>query len=257
MIKFFRKIRYKLLSENKTAKYFKYAIGEIFLVVIGILIALFLNNLNQKNTIHKQQENYLRLIKQEMISNINSLAVEKGELSGVLKGTWKILNICNSNALIENLSEEDLSKTMALTIRSDIFIQYENGALNQIIFSGGLKDIENDSIRGILASWEGKTKSVRLQEEQVNDIIEKIKNLLSKYGDTRSLIDEVGYSEILELDETNIKGSNKNLLKLKEFENVFFELILSGKALQQISYTNFENEMQSLIDLINQELSEK
>ena len=40
MIKFFRKIRQNLLSENKTGKYFKYAIGEIVLVVIGILIAL-------------------------------------------------------------------------------------------------------------------------------------------------------------------------------------------------------------------------
>ena len=43
MIKFFRKIRQNLLMENKTGKYFKYAIGEIILVVIGILIALQLN----------------------------------------------------------------------------------------------------------------------------------------------------------------------------------------------------------------------
>jgi hypothetical protein len=46
MIKFFRKIRQNLLDENKTGKYFKYAIGEIALVVIGILIALSLNNWN-------------------------------------------------------------------------------------------------------------------------------------------------------------------------------------------------------------------
>ena len=39
MIKFFRQIRFRLMSENKTSKYFKYAIGEIILVVIGILIA--------------------------------------------------------------------------------------------------------------------------------------------------------------------------------------------------------------------------
>ncbi|TYA54313.1 DUF6090 family protein [Formosa maritima] len=47
MIKFFRKIRQNLLMENKTAKYFKYAIGEIILVVVGILIALQINNWNE------------------------------------------------------------------------------------------------------------------------------------------------------------------------------------------------------------------
>lgn len=48
MIKLFRRIRQQLLSEGKTSKYFKYAIGEIVLVVIGILIALQINNWNEK-----------------------------------------------------------------------------------------------------------------------------------------------------------------------------------------------------------------
>ena len=47
MIKFFRKIRYDLMEKNKTGKYLKYAIGEIVLVVIGILIALQINNWNE------------------------------------------------------------------------------------------------------------------------------------------------------------------------------------------------------------------
>jgi len=47
MIKFFRKIRHKLLSENKFRQYFIYALGEIILVVIGILIALQINTWNQ------------------------------------------------------------------------------------------------------------------------------------------------------------------------------------------------------------------
>lgn len=47
MIKFFRKIRKQLLTENRFSRYFVYAIGEIVLVVIGILIALQLNNWNE------------------------------------------------------------------------------------------------------------------------------------------------------------------------------------------------------------------
>lgn len=47
MINFFKKIRQDLLMENKTGKYLKYAIGEILLVVIGILIALQANNWNE------------------------------------------------------------------------------------------------------------------------------------------------------------------------------------------------------------------
>jgi len=63
MIKFFRKIRQNLLSEGKTGKYFKYAIGEIVLVVIGILIALTINNWNQNRlTKNLESQYYNRLL---------------------------------------------------------------------------------------------------------------------------------------------------------------------------------------------------
>jgi hypothetical protein len=48
MIRFFRKKRYHLMEKKNTGTYFKYAIGEIVLVVIGILIALKINNLNEQ-----------------------------------------------------------------------------------------------------------------------------------------------------------------------------------------------------------------
>tara|TARA_R110000751_G_scaffold304662_1_gene420303 strand:+ start:965 stop:1144 length:180 start_codon:yes stop_codon:yes gene_type:complete len=49
-----------------------------------------------------------------------------------------------------------------------------------MIFSGGIKDIDNDSIRGILDSSEVKINILKLQEEQLSNVIEEIKNLLSK-----------------------------------------------------------------------------
>ena len=62
MIKFFRKIRQNLLMENKTGKYFKYAIGEIILVVIGILIALQINNWNELRKINLQEKSLFKKI---------------------------------------------------------------------------------------------------------------------------------------------------------------------------------------------------
>ena len=63
MIKFFRHIRRSLINQNKMGKYFKYAIGEIILVVIGILIALQINNWNQ-NRLNEDLESlyYKRLL---------------------------------------------------------------------------------------------------------------------------------------------------------------------------------------------------
>ena len=75
MIKFFRHIRKNLLMENKTSKYFKYAIGEIVLVVIGILIALQINTWNEQ----KRNENTLKQIlvefKEELRLNIKDLKI--------------------------------------------------------------------------------------------------------------------------------------------------------------------------------------
>ncbi len=57
MIKFFRNIRQKSINENKTIKYLKYAIGEIILVVIGILIALQVNNWNEQRKENNLEQN--------------------------------------------------------------------------------------------------------------------------------------------------------------------------------------------------------
>ena len=59
MIKFFRKIRQQLLAKNKVSSYLLYAVGEIVLVVIGILIALSINNWQQENQNKKLEKRYL------------------------------------------------------------------------------------------------------------------------------------------------------------------------------------------------------
>ena len=69
MIKFFRKIRKNLISEGKTTKYFKYAIGEIVLVVIGILIALQINNWKQDNQRKTEIKNSLMALRNDLVQD--------------------------------------------------------------------------------------------------------------------------------------------------------------------------------------------
>ncbi|WP_235299368.1 DUF6090 family protein [Portibacter marinus] len=82
MIKFFRKIRQDLLSRGKSGKYLKYALGEIVLVVIGIMIAIQINNANQKRLDRETLQGYLNSIAQNIESDlkkaekINSIRLE-------------------------------------------------------------------------------------------------------------------------------------------------------------------------------------
>jgi hypothetical protein len=73
MIKFFRKIRQNLLVENKTGKYLKYAFGEIVLVVIGILIALQINNWNERKNNITKTTNILKEIQLDLINDIKNV----------------------------------------------------------------------------------------------------------------------------------------------------------------------------------------
>jgi len=91
MIKFFRKIRKNLLNEGKTSKYLKYAIGEILLVVIGILIALQINTWNQE-----------RLVKQEIKTNLINLSSAIKQDLELLKEI-EALNDFRSNSILQIL----------------------------------------------------------------------------------------------------------------------------------------------------------
>ena len=70
MIKIFRKIRQQLLTENKSSKYLIYAIGEIILVVIGILIALSINNWNESRKKKETLYNIYTIIKQDLETDL-------------------------------------------------------------------------------------------------------------------------------------------------------------------------------------------
>ena len=73
MIKFFRHIRQQLIRDNKMGKYFKYAIGEIILVVIGILIALQINNWNENRKLKQQEAKYYCQLVADLNADISNI----------------------------------------------------------------------------------------------------------------------------------------------------------------------------------------
>lgn len=75
MIKFFRKIRQNMIKENKVSKYMLYAVGEIVLVVIGILIALSINNWNEKRNDNKISQVYLKGITNDIKNDLEQIDI--------------------------------------------------------------------------------------------------------------------------------------------------------------------------------------
>ena len=97
MVKFFRKIRQNLLSEDKTGKYLKYAIGEIILVVVGILIALSINNWNENRKDERRTINYLTNLIENLNNDISSFEVNISFNKTRLKGIFYILEYADLN----------------------------------------------------------------------------------------------------------------------------------------------------------------
>lgn len=110
MIKFFSKIRQKLLQQNRITRYLAYAIGEIFLVVIGILIALQINNWNENRKLDQQEKSYLNRLIQENKSDVLTFAAEIERLE---MNNEKISNLSNAfkdkdssdSLLVQSVSE--------------------------------------------------------------------------------------------------------------------------------------------------------
>lgn len=91
MINFFRKIRQQLLSQNKVSKYLLYAIGEIVLVVIGILIALSINNWNEQQKTINKEKRYIHSIYQDLRKDLNRINISSAMLTKQYKYGREVL----------------------------------------------------------------------------------------------------------------------------------------------------------------------
>ena len=131
MIKIFRKIRQKLLTENKFSKYLIYAIGEILLVVIGILIALQLNNLNEDRKIEVIRQGYYHQLLEDL--NKDKIYIEKtishfdsinNDINAYYE-TFKVPNL-SIEQVLTNLFKLEIDKAITIRFNTNIIESLEN-----------------------------------------------------------------------------------------------------------------------------------
>ena len=114
MLRFFRNIRQKLIEKDEIRKYLVYAVGEILLVVIGILIALQVNNWNEENKLEQQINGVLTEINNDLIQNKVELEENALVLQEDVKAQERVIETLENNGLFTDKTYADLGRVMLL-----------------------------------------------------------------------------------------------------------------------------------------------
>ena len=143
MLNFFRRIRRNLANQNKFVQYSRYAIGEIVLVVIGILIALSINNWNEKRKIKNKET----VILKELLTSINSDLKAYESFSGPrIERKKRGLDSLFSHIFDKKEIKDSLFIDFYTNMSQDIFLRFDNGPFEDLK-SSGLDIISNDALR--------------------------------------------------------------------------------------------------------------
>ena len=158
MIKFFRKIRQRLLAENKFSKYLLYAIGEIVLVVIGILIALNINNRNINRIERTAEQDYIHRLTKELSIEIEYYKKVKDQFISKEKSLNRIVMVWQSNS---SILHDSLQYINDFKSAGDISSWYsEPITWTQLIQSGELRFIKDQKIIDALFVYFNEAKKI-------------------------------------------------------------------------------------------------
>ncbi len=252
MIKFFRKIRQDLLAEGKIGKYLKYAVGEIVLVVIGILIALQINNWNEnrKNSIEE------RATLENLLENLNLSKIQSEQLiseeNQLKQNLIQILGVNSNNTKVNTeIISDSIFKNAVWDLQSDMptFNSYNN-----LKSTNKLSLIKNKNINE-------KFTELEFRQNKLNDILED-----------RLSVHQIRIDDILENDinfiplvksnipTINIENESKNnylqVLEIKRIRNLLgMKLSFTQDVID--FRKNLDTEIKGLIILIEKELNEK
>jgi len=251
MITIFRKIRQGLISEGRIKKYLLYAVGEIVLVVIGILIALGINNANERSVIRAKEQVYLKGLENEFETSkaklIELIRVNKVNYEGGIQ----IVNQMNTDSLF--LDEKSFSDLLINTLAFGIAFNPNNSLLEEMVNSGSLKDIQNDSLRIELTNWISTMKDIEEQEEELTVQRESVLDLFrTEEFSIHTILDLSGGGAGL-IKPGNLR-SNLMLLNSLEFENKMLLFILTSHATEIAHYQPLLSRLDGILKLIHEEL---
>jgi len=226
MIKFFRKIRQKLVTENKFSKYLLYAIGEIALVVIGILIALSINNWNQRQINKNKELALIRSLNKELILNQDYLVSRIDFLTQVVEEKGKrLLKLTGPSA--KSIEIDSLSKLLLKVIYQEpyapIISKYQH-----IMSSDDNNLIKSDTLKQLLFEYQASLDLASWNQfEMRKEILQYL---------------HINYSTLNMLTKQKIRVFNN--LKNEDYADNYFpadpNFILSDKKFQNIIVTRLE-----------------
>ncbi|MFT6828233.1 MAG: hypothetical protein ACJAZV_001525 [Roseivirga sp.] len=216
MINYLRKIRKKLADDNKPLKYFSYAFGEITLVVIGILIALSINNWNE---IRKEEQ-------QEIISYCKigeDIESDKNRIETIIESIVKRQLVCKQLLLKLHSTPKDKSVILddyLSAVRSNVFY-HNKAAISDITSSGKLSLLHNEELKKIILEYytemENTLRIIHTNQSEVTDRIFQYDNILEMGAHQTFYREEYG-KELMDLFPNINWQRDKNNPYFKKFE---------------------------------------
>jgi hypothetical protein len=231
MINFFRKIRYNLIETGKTGKYLKYAIGEIILVVIGILIALAINNWNEARKLSKQEIVYLDNLRNDINSQIQILDIYIDFEDIIIDQTNDIIKHFEINDGFKNM-DSIFPKIHDLSVRWTF--SNANITLLQMLNSNQINIIQNRQLREELIAY-----------NQQIDLFAKNTNI-----NNTTLVDNFTTPTFIEIGSYAVYGNSERMIKKFNDFYPFATNKLTNSELKNISKLLI-NEPKNKLALIN------
>lgn len=248
MITLFRKLRKSLINSGATRKYLTYAIGEIVLVVTGILIALQINNWNEEKKSIAKETQILKSLLEDFTANLAELE----------RSTKRIEELRNSQRLklsFSGLKESEFTEEMKRTVSGTYFIICDivDGTLSSILNSEQLELISDEVLKKRLTAYPAYVKKLKKQEDLVADyVVNKQRPLHRKYVSlATSLSDEIPVNDTIK--SLAFKSDFEGLLKNKEYFNITVGIIMTNSELLDISKI-LQVKTEEIRDLISEQL---